>query len=121
MFVITMLTYLTILDITIYKAQLKQFYALRSVMIFMDCLVCITHIDFFHYSYKITSEYLKGLRTEIEHLQLLREKAKVKLQRDFENWWTQEGARLQVSLFTIYSSIIDILLVSNFSVQSRFL
>lgn len=101
-----MLTYLTILDITIYKAQLKQLYALQSVMIFMDCLVCITHTDFFLYSYKITSGYLKGLRTEIEHLQLLREKAKVKLQKDFENWWTQEGARLQVSLFTIYSSML---------------
>ncbi|XP_067312130.1 kinesin-like protein KIF6 [Pseudorasbora parva] len=46
-------------------------------------------------NYKITSGYLKGLRTEIEHLQLLREKSKVKLQRDFENWWTQEGSRLQ--------------------------
>jgi len=57
---------------------------------------------FFLYSYKITSGCLKGLRTEIEHLQLLREKSKVKLQRDFENWWIQEGARLQVLLFTIY-------------------
>lgn len=46
-------------------------------------------------NYKITSGCLKGLRTEIEHLQLLREKSKVKLQRDFENWWTQEGTRLQ--------------------------
>ncbi|XP_048062592.1 kinesin-like protein KIF6 isoform X2 [Megalobrama amblycephala] len=46
-------------------------------------------------NYKITSGYLKGLKTEIEHLRLLREKAKVKLQKDFENWWTQEGARLQ--------------------------
>ncbi|XP_067222984.1 kinesin-like protein KIF6 [Chanodichthys erythropterus] len=46
-------------------------------------------------NYKITSGYLKGLKTEIEHLQLMREKAKVKLQKDFENWWTQEGARLQ--------------------------
>ncbi|KAK7142822.1 hypothetical protein R3I94_012239 [Phoxinus phoxinus] len=46
-------------------------------------------------NYTITSGCLKGLRTEIEHLQLLREKSKVKLQRDFENWWIQEGARLQ--------------------------
>uniref|UniRef100_A0A8C1M3N7 Kinesin-like protein KIF6/9 C-terminal domain-containing protein n=1 Tax=Cyprinus carpio TaxID=7962 RepID=A0A8C1M3N7_CYPCA len=46
--------------------------------------------------YKIKSGCLKGLKTEIEHLQLLHEKLKVKLQKDFENWWTQEGARLKV-------------------------
>uniref|UniRef100_A0A9J7YJG8 Kinesin-like protein n=1 Tax=Cyprinus carpio carpio TaxID=630221 RepID=A0A9J7YJG8_CYPCA len=45
--------------------------------------------------YKIKSGCLKGLKTEIEHLQLLHEKLKVKLQKDFENWWTQEGARLK--------------------------
>ncbi|KAI7804178.1 putative kinesin-like protein KIF6-like [Triplophysa rosa] len=47
--------------------------------------------------YKITFGRLKGLKTEIEHLQLLREKSKVKLQRDFEYWWTQEATRLQVA------------------------
>ncbi|XP_058604704.1 kinesin-like protein KIF6 isoform X3 [Onychostoma macrolepis] len=46
-------------------------------------------------NYKFKSGCLKGLKTEIEHLQLLHEKLKVKLQKDFENWWTQEGARLQ--------------------------
>ncbi|XP_026085153.1 kinesin-like protein KIF6 isoform X1 [Carassius auratus] len=46
-------------------------------------------------NYKIKSGCLKGLKTEIEHLQLLHEKLKVKLQMDFENWWTQEGARLK--------------------------
>ncbi|XP_016353805.1 kinesin-like protein KIF6 [Sinocyclocheilus anshuiensis] len=46
-------------------------------------------------NYKIKSGCLKGLKTEIEHLQLLHEKLKVKLQKDFENWWTQEGARLK--------------------------
>ncbi|XP_051502173.1 kinesin-like protein KIF6 isoform X2 [Myxocyprinus asiaticus] len=46
-------------------------------------------------NYKITSGHLKGLKTEIEHLQLLREKSKVKLQLEFEEWWTQETSRLQ--------------------------
>ncbi|XP_052009385.1 kinesin-like protein KIF6 isoform X2 [Xyrauchen texanus] len=46
-------------------------------------------------NYKITSGHLKGLKTEIEHLQLLREKSKVKLQLEFEEWWTQETTRLQ--------------------------
>ncbi|KAK2878656.1 hypothetical protein Q8A67_019447 [Cirrhinus molitorella] len=46
-------------------------------------------------NYKIKSGCLKGLKTEIEHLQLLHEKLKVKFQKDFENWWTQEGAWLQ--------------------------
>ncbi|XP_043088719.1 kinesin-like protein KIF6 [Puntigrus tetrazona] len=46
-------------------------------------------------SYEIKSGCLKGLKTEIEHLQLLHGKLKVKLQKDFEKWWTQEGARLQ--------------------------
>lgn len=39
---------------------------------------------------------LKGLKIEIEHLQFLMEKAKVKLQRDFEMWWSEEATHLQV-------------------------
>ncbi|XP_073725556.1 kinesin-like protein KIF6 isoform X1 [Misgurnus anguillicaudatus] len=46
-------------------------------------------------NYKITSGRLKGLKTEIDHLQMLLEKSKMKLQRDFEHWWTQEAMRLQ--------------------------
>ncbi|KAL4624257.1 kinesin-like protein KIF6 isoform X1 [Arapaima gigas] len=46
-------------------------------------------------SYKNTFGRLKGLRTEIEHLQLLLERAKVKLQRDFKEWWDREEERLQ--------------------------
>ncbi|KAJ8401237.1 hypothetical protein AAFF_G00388190 [Aldrovandia affinis] len=46
-------------------------------------------------SYKNTFGRLKALKTEIEHLQLLLERAKVKIQRDFQEWWTQESARLQ--------------------------
>ncbi|KAM3594601.1 uncharacterized protein V6R79_010711 [Siganus canaliculatus] len=46
---------------------------------------------------KSTIGRLKGLRTEIEHLQLLLEKAKVKLQRDFHRWWSQEASSVQES------------------------
>ncbi|KAJ7991314.1 hypothetical protein DPEC_G00296040 [Dallia pectoralis] len=47
-------------------------------------------------SYKITLGCLKTMKTEIEHLQLLLERSKVKLQRDFQDWWVQETARMQV-------------------------
>nr|XP_006013020.2 PREDICTED: kinesin-like protein KIF6 [Latimeria chalumnae] len=46
-------------------------------------------------SYKTTFNRLKALKTEIEHLQLLLEKAKVKLKKDFEGWWSEETAKLQ--------------------------
>uniref|UniRef100_A0A3P8YWR8 Kinesin-like protein n=1 Tax=Esox lucius TaxID=8010 RepID=A0A3P8YWR8_ESOLU len=48
-------------------------------------------------SYKTTFGCLKTLKTEIEHLQLLLERSKVKLQRDFQDWWEQETARIQVT------------------------
>ncbi|XP_066467721.1 kinesin-like protein KIF6 [Tiliqua scincoides] len=47
-------------------------------------------------SYKTMFNRLKGLKIEIEHLQFLMEKAKVKLQRDFEMWWSEEATHLQV-------------------------
>ncbi|KAM4625912.1 kinesin-like protein KIF6 [Polymixia lowei] len=47
--------------------------------------------------YKSTFGRLKALRTEIEHLQLLLERAKVKLQKDFQDWWSQEASSLQVT------------------------
>lgn len=47
--------------------------------------------------YKSTFGNLKALRTEIEHLQLLLEKSKVKLQKDFQEWWREETSRLQVT------------------------
>ncbi|XP_032299124.1 kinesin-like protein KIF6 isoform X3 [Coturnix japonica] len=46
-------------------------------------------------SYDTMFNRLKGLKVEIEHLQLLMEKAKMKLQKEFEVWWTEEGANLQ--------------------------
>ncbi|XP_078254896.1 kinesin-like protein KIF6 isoform X2 [Rhinoraja longicauda] len=46
-------------------------------------------------SYKMTFNRLKGLKTEIEHLEHLHQKAKVMIQKDFEAWWSEEAARLQ--------------------------
>lgn len=48
-------------------------------------------------SYKSTIERLKALRTEIEHLQLMLERAKVKLQRDFQQWFSREASAAQVT------------------------
>ncbi|XP_018414747.1 PREDICTED: kinesin-like protein KIF6 [Nanorana parkeri] len=45
--------------------------------------------------YKTLFNRLKSLKTEIEHLQLLLEKAKVKLLKDFEDWWSEEASDLQ--------------------------
>ncbi|XP_070698913.1 kinesin-like protein KIF6 [Pempheris klunzingeri] len=46
-------------------------------------------------AYKSTIGRLKALRTEIEHLQLLLERAKIKLQKDFHKWWSQEASSEQ--------------------------
>ncbi|XP_009583199.1 PREDICTED: kinesin-like protein KIF6 [Fulmarus glacialis] len=46
-------------------------------------------------SYKTMFNRLKGLKVEIEHLQLLMEKVKMKLQKDFEVWWSEEVRNLQ--------------------------
>uniref|UniRef100_A0A673X1F6 Kinesin-like protein n=1 Tax=Salmo trutta TaxID=8032 RepID=A0A673X1F6_SALTR len=53
-------------------------------------------------SYKSTFGHLKTLKMEIEHLQLLLEQSKVKLQRDFQDWWSQEAARLQVTSLPLF-------------------
>jgi hypothetical protein len=53
-------------------------------------------------SYKSTFGHLKTLKMEIEHLQLLLERSKVKLQRDFQDWWSQEAAMLQVTLLPLF-------------------
>ncbi|XP_045698775.1 kinesin-like protein KIF6 [Phyllostomus hastatus] len=47
--------------------------------------------------YKTMFTRLKALKVEIEHLQLLMDKAKVKLQKEFEAWWIKEASRLQVN------------------------
>ncbi|KAG7225218.1 hypothetical protein INR49_014777 [Caranx melampygus] len=46
-------------------------------------------------AYKSFIHHLKALKTEIEHLQLLLERAKVKLKKDFHKWWSQETCGLQ--------------------------
>uniref|UniRef100_A0A8C8Z3M3 Kinesin-like protein n=1 Tax=Prolemur simus TaxID=1328070 RepID=A0A8C8Z3M3_PROSS len=46
--------------------------------------------------YKTMFTRLKALKVEIEHLQLLMDKAKVKLQKEFEAWWAEEASNLQV-------------------------
>ncbi|XP_041809096.1 kinesin-like protein KIF6 [Chelmon rostratus] len=48
-------------------------------------------------AYKSIIERLKALRIEIEHLQLLLERAKVKLQKDFQKWWSQDASSVQES------------------------
>uniref|UniRef100_A0A3Q2I9Z4 Kinesin-like protein n=1 Tax=Equus caballus TaxID=9796 RepID=A0A3Q2I9Z4_HORSE len=47
--------------------------------------------------YKAMFTRLKALKVEIEHLQFLMEKAKVKLQKEFEAWWAEEATSLQVN------------------------
>uniref|UniRef100_A0A674IQI9 Kinesin-like protein n=1 Tax=Terrapene triunguis TaxID=2587831 RepID=A0A674IQI9_9SAUR len=58
-------------------------------------------------NYKTMFNRLKGLKIEIEHLQLLMEKAKVKLQKDFEVWWSEEASNLQVSASHFISEADD--------------
>lgn len=46
-------------------------------------------------NYKESFTRLRSLKTEIEHLQHLLEKAKVKMQKDFEIWWAEQAAFIQ--------------------------
>ncbi|XP_063764289.1 kinesin-like protein KIF6 isoform X3 [Eleginops maclovinus] len=61
------------------------------------------HIEQEKKFYKSTIGRLKALRTEIEHLQLLLERAKVKLQKDFHQWWSREASSVQESEATARS------------------
>ncbi|XP_077017816.1 kinesin-like protein KIF6 isoform X2 [Tamandua tetradactyla] len=47
--------------------------------------------------YKTMFTHLKALKVEIEHLQLLMDRAKVKLQKEFEAWWAEEATNLQAN------------------------
>lgn len=49
---------------------------------------------------------LKALKVEIEHLQLLMDKAKVKLQKEFEVWWAEEATSLQVCCGEHWDSVL---------------
>ncbi|XP_061156903.1 kinesin-like protein KIF6 isoform X1 [Syngnathus typhle] len=55
------------------------------------------HIEQEKKIYKSTACRLKALRTEMEHLQLLLERAKVKLHKDFQKWWNEEASNVQES------------------------
>uniref|UniRef100_A0A8C3MSV1 Kinesin-like protein n=1 Tax=Geospiza parvula TaxID=87175 RepID=A0A8C3MSV1_GEOPR len=48
-------------------------------------------------NYKTVYSRFKGLKIEIEHLQLLMEKVKMKVQKDFEVWWSEEAKKFQCS------------------------
>ncbi|KAK5916448.1 hypothetical protein CgunFtcFv8_011429 [Champsocephalus gunnari] len=61
------------------------------------------HIEQEKKAYKSAIGRLKALRTEIEHLQLLLERAKVKLQKDFHQWWSREASSVQESEATARS------------------
>ncbi|CAH1780503.1 unnamed protein product, partial [Owenia fusiformis] len=54
-------------------------------------------VDLEHYkqAYKDTFNRLKVLKTEIEHLQHLLEKSKVKMMKDFEVWWMAQVSNAQ--------------------------
>jgi len=49
------------------------------------------HLDEEKRKYKSAFNQLKLLKTEIEHMQHLLEKSKVKLQKDFEIWWSEQS------------------------------
>ncbi|XP_075004025.1 kinesin-like protein KIF6 [Calonectris borealis] len=61
-------------------------------------------------SYKTMFNRLKGLKVEIEHLQLLMEKVKMKLQKDFEVWWSEEQEKPEMvsspNTTTVYPQFI---------------
>ena len=48
----------------------------------------------FSHSFKELYGQLKDMKTEIEHVQHLLEKAKVQLQKDFETWWKQQADKV---------------------------
>ncbi|KAM6138169.1 kinesin-like protein KIF6 [Phoenicopterus ruber ruber] len=72
-------------------------------------------------SYKTMFNHLKGLKVEIEHLQLLMEKAKIKLQKDFEVWWSEEEANLQQEKPEMVSSPNTATVYPQFSKSSQHL
>lgn len=70
-------------------------------------------------SYKNSIGRLKALRTEIEHLQLLLERVKVKIQKDFQKWWSQEASNLQViDPFSIFVTIQHAVPIANLVIHT---
>ena len=60
----------------------------KVVLVVIHCVLLL--------SYKESFTRLRSLKTEIEHLQHLLEKAKVKMQKDFEIWWAEQASFNQV-------------------------
>ena len=54
-----------------------------------------------NYRYKHAFNRLRSLKTEIEHLQHILEKSKVKLMKDFEMWWAEQTVMAQVGRGTL--------------------
>lgn len=69
-----------------------------------------------HISYKIAYSHFKGLKVEIEHLQLLMEKMKMKLQKDFEIWWSEEAKKFQV-----WNNFVFLLFSCKYNIFNNFL
>lgn len=65
---------------------------------------------YFYFSrYKSSYNNLRVLKTEIEHLQHLLEKSKVKLLKDFELWWAEQEVKAQVSRLKIHHILIKLI------------
>lgn len=62
------------------------------------------------FSYKVTFTQLRGLKTEIEHLQHLLERSRLQMQKDFEIWWAEQAANIQVCEHLKFKLWIQILL-----------
>lgn len=85
------------------KTQIEQQRVRRSMQGFVNGTEGIDDVDPVEQSlrqaieeekakYKDSFTRLRSLKTEIEHLQHLLEKAKVKMQKDFEIWWAEQAA-----------------------------
>ena len=53
------------------------------------------HLSLWSGSFKVLYGRLKDMKTEIEHVQHLLEKAKVQLQKDFDVWWKQQASQVR--------------------------
>lgn len=69
--------------------------------------------------YKNSFMSLRSLKTEIEHMQHLLEKLKVKLMKDFELWWAEQSAnsRLQVCDCNLAGIISHVLFCHFFKLE----
>uniref|UniRef100_A0A8C8EDG3 Kinesin-like protein KIF6/9 C-terminal domain-containing protein n=1 Tax=Otus sunia TaxID=257818 RepID=A0A8C8EDG3_9STRI len=81
--------------------------ALGSINFFSyTCWKICNTLSLSHISYKTMFNRLKELKVEIEHLQLLMEKVKVKLQKDFEVWWSEE-LRTKLHNWFLYNFLLN--------------